>query len=128
MKLSFRAISALLLVAFLATPFVAAADQIAAPLERSVMPGVTTITYANQTLVFTTATPLRVQLKVVSPGHISLRFKAQQARVPAGGESALVVGGQTVIFWEQAGAELFNGEASNTWTDVPLTEGGWTEK
>ena len=128
MKLSVKAISALMLVAFLATPFVAAADQIAAPLERSVLPGVTTIEYAGQTLVFTTAATLKIELRVVSPGNILLRFKAQATRQPSDGSSALLAGGQTVIYWEQAGAEVFNGSPSDAWTDVPLTEGGWTEK
>jgi hypothetical protein len=127
MKLSVRLLSAFLLVAFLALPFVAAADQLPAPLERNVSPGVTTIAYANQTLVFTTATPLRVQLTAVSPGSILLRFKVQSARDVAMG-SVDYGSGQTVIFWEQAGVDVFNGSASNGWTDVPLTEGGWTEK
>jgi hypothetical protein len=127
MKLYARAISALLIVAFLTAPSLLAAQALQAPVDRSVFPGVTTIQYANQTLVFTTAVPLRVKLQVLASGIVELRFKAQQTRSTTGGNQSSA-GGQTVIFWEQAGEDIFNGSASGDWTDIPLTEGGWTEK
>ena len=126
MKFWTRAISALLIIAFLTAPSLLASQQLAAPFDRSVYPGVTTIQYANQTLVFTTAVPLRVKLRVVSPGHIQLRFKAQASRQPQGMGGAS--SGQTVVFWEQIGENVFNGTAPEGWTDIPLSEGGWTEK
>ena len=36
--------------------------------------------------------------------------------------------GQTIIFWEQAAQDVFEGFAPDAWTDIPLGEGGWTEK
>ncbi len=126
MRLCIKVLSALLLVALLVPPVAAAVNQIAAPLERNVSPGVTTITYSNQTLVFTTAVPLRIKLRVTSPGHIELQFKAQETRKTGRGQTSAP--GQTIVFWDQAGDDIFNDAAGGSWVTIPLTEGGWTEK
>jgi hypothetical protein len=131
MKSRVRAISALLIIAFLTVPSLAAGEQLAVPMERTIFPGVTTIQYADQTLVFTTTDPLKIKLSVVPEGHVQLSFKkaASRTQKQTSQQSSVVrSGGHTVIFWEQAGENVFNGTAGEGWSDVPLTEGGWTEK
>ena len=90
-------------------------------------PGVTTVQYANQTLVFTTAVPLKIKLRVTSAGHVELSFKKAASRNQNESMSGASTG-QTVIFWEQAAQDVFEGFAPDSWTDIPLGEGGWTEK
>ena len=123
MKSRVGVLSALLIVAFLAVPALVAADQIPVPIERSVFPGVTTIQYANQTLVFTTAEPLKVKLRVVPAGHVELSFKRAPERASGATKS-----GQTVIFWQESAETIYASAAPDGWFDIPLTEGGWTEK
>ena len=125
MKHGALAISALLIIGLLAVPMLSPAQQIARPIDKSVFPGVTTISYANQTLVFTTPVALRVKLEVLASGKIQLRFKAQTGRT-IGQQSAAM--GQTVIFWQEAAEDLYSGPPPEDWTDVPFGEGGWTEK
>lgn len=125
MKRGAKFISALMIVALVAVPVLLSAQQLAVPVDRSVFPGVTTIQYANQTLVFTTPVALRVKLAVLPSGVIQLRFKAQTT-ASAGQRSASL--GQTVIFWQQAAEDLYNGAPPGTWVDLPFGEGGWTEK
>ena len=127
MNRSVRAISALLIIAFLTVPSLAVSDQLAVPLERGIQPGVTTVQYANQTLVFTTAVPLKIKLSVASDGHVELTFKKAATRDVGQGMAGASTG-QTIIFWEQASQDIFEGFAPDSWTDIPLGEGGWTEK
>lgn len=127
MKCGTRAISALLIIAFLVVPALPSAQQLAKPIDRSVFPGVTTLQYANQTLVFTTPVPLRVKLEVLPSGVIQLRFRAQTS-LRSGLSSTSSTSGQTIIFWQEAAEELYNGTPPQDWTDVPFGEGGWTEK
>lgn len=127
MDLRVRAISALLVIAFLTVPSLVASEQLIAPLERGIQPGVTTVQYANQTLVFTTAVPLKIKLMVASAGHVELSFKKAASRDQGQGMAGASAG-QTVIFWEQAAQDIFEGFAPDNWTDIPLGEGGWTEK
>ena len=126
MKGGTRAISALLIIAFLVVPALPSAQQLAKPIDRSVFPGVTTLQYANQTLVFTTPVALRVKLEVLPSGVIQLRFKAQTST--RYGLQSSTAAGQAVIFWQQASEELYNGVPPDDWIDVPFGEGGWTEK
>jgi len=126
MNLCVRAISALLIIAFLTVPSVVASEQMAAPLERGIHPGVTTIFYANHTLVFTTAVPLKIKLRVVPTGHVELSFRSASRDLGEGMAGA--VAGQTVIFWEEANEEVYSDFAPDGWVDIPLGEGGWTEK
>jgi len=128
MKSRVRAISALLIIAFLTVPSLAVGQQLAAPVEKSIFPGVTTVQYANQTLVFTTTEPLKIKLQVMPAGHVQLSFKKAPSRTTQGQQGMATAAGQTVIFWEQAAESVYNGTAGEGWFDIPLTEGGWTEK
>ena len=126
MKPRVRALSALLIIAFLTVPSLVASEQLAVPLERGIHPGVTTVLYANHTLVFTTAVPLKIRLCVVPAGHVQLSLMTtsyNQGQGNAPGSS-----GQTVIFWEEVNQEVYSGNPSDSWIDIPLAESGWTEK
>lgn len=128
MKSHARVIIALFLITFLTTiPSSLVSQQLPVPVERSVFPGVTTIQYAGQTLVFTTSVPLRVKLRADAVDKIVLRFRSQTTGDDTSSPLSLF-GSQTVIFWEQAADELYNGQAPPDWVDIPLNEGGWTEK
>jgi hypothetical protein len=127
MSLRVRAISALLIIAFLTVPSLAASEELAVPIERGIYPGVTTIQYADQTLVFTTAVPLKIKLRVASAGHVELSFKKADSRDQGRGMAGAATG-QTIIFWEQAAEDVYSGFAPDSWYDIPLGEGGWTEK
>jgi hypothetical protein len=127
MNLRARAISALLIIAFLTVPSLVVSQRLAVPLERGILPGVTTVFYADHTLVFTTAVPLKIKLQVVPAGHVVLSFK--KTTLPGYGQGmGSATGGHTVVFWEQANDDVYSGTAPDDWTDVPLGEGGWTEK
>jgi hypothetical protein len=127
MNLRVRAISALLIIAFLSVPSLVASEQLVVPIERGIHPGVTTIQYASQTLVFTTAVPLKIKLRVATAGHIELSFKKTNSRDQGQGMAGASTG-QTVIFWEQAAEDIYSGFAPDSWYDIPLGEGGFTEK
>ena len=127
MNVRVRAISALLIIAFLTVPSLVVSQELAVPIERGIYPGVTTIQYANQTLVFTTAVPLKIKLRVASAGHVELSFKRAASRDQGRGMAGAATG-QTVIYWEQVAEDIFSGFAQDSWIDLPLGEGGWTEK
>jgi len=127
MKSRVGVLSTLLIVAFLAVPSLVVSDQIATPMERSIFPGVTTVQYSGQTLVFTTAEPLKIKLRVVPAGYVELSFMKAPSRGGSQGARSSA-GGQTVVFWEQSAENLYSGFAPEGWFDIPLTEGGWTEK
>lgn len=123
MKVHVRALAAAVLVLLLVTPTVLVGQKLPAPMERTILPGVTTIQYGGQTLIFTTAVTLHAKFKPITSGF-ELRFKSHSGyggEAPSGG-----LGVQ--IFWEEQNQYIYDGDAPLGWTIITLTEGGWTEK
>ena len=121
-----RAVGILFVLALLAIPFAAVPQQLPAPVEESVAPGVSTIYYAGQTLRFTTDVPLKVFLSAVAPDRIFLKFRAPASYVPGGSSTSAVV----EVYWENWSNEIYEGPPPTTppWEGILLTEGGFTEK
>jgi len=121
-----RAVGILFVLALLAIPFAAVPQQLPAPVEESVAPGVSTIYYAGQTLRFTTDVPLKVFLSAVAPDRVFLKFRAPASYVPGGSSTSAVV----EVYWENWSNEIYEGPPPTTppWEGILLTEGGFTEK
>jgi hypothetical protein len=113
-----------LFVALVLFPLAAVSDQLPAPLERTLFPGVSVIYYANQTFRFTTDVPLQVILLPLDETRIQLKFKAR------GGFQGESVAATTVeIFWDNWENEIYSGSAPiSWWMGILLTESGFTEK
>lgn len=124
-----KALSRLLLIgvilAALIVPFTAISGELAAPIETSVPPGVTTLHYAGQDLKFTTDVALKIELSAPEPGKIQLIVKARG--VPPGASSANT---EVQIYWENWDNEIYAGPppVGEPWSGILLTESGFTEK
>ncbi len=103
---------------------VAHAQQIQAPLDRTLAPGTTTIRYGGESLRFSTTVMIQVRLETLGNNRIRVRVSHR-----AGIEGRLP--GETLqIFWEDWGNELYNGSpppTSSPWDEILNTEGGFTE-
>ena len=127
MKILPKVILASVLVALMLLPLAATSDQLPAPLEKTLMPGVTVIDYADQHLRFTTAVPLQLRLLPLDATHIQLQFRARGIQQPGGGSAP---SSQTVeIFWEDWNNDIYSGSApEGWWSGILATESGFTEK
>jgi hypothetical protein len=119
-----KALIALLVVCSLVLPSALLSQQLAVPVNKSILPGVTNIEYAGQTLVFTSSVALRVKLQMVSLKEIELTVLSR----PGEAQGAPAQGGGLQIWWENWDEELYDGEPPDSWTGILNTEGGWTEK
>ena len=131
-----RVITALLIIGLLVFPALLEAQKLAVPKDRTalpdrtLLPGVTTLTYAGKTLTFTTAVALQIKLRVPAAGQVEVLFRRHPnwaAWPPPPGAAAPAV--ELNIFWDDFGEYVFGGNApSGEWGGVVLSEGGWTEK
>ncbi|MFQ5511527.1 MAG: hypothetical protein ACE5EO_06715 [Candidatus Krumholzibacteriia bacterium] len=130
MKRAMRAITALAVIGLLVAPGMLLADQIAYPVEKTVLPGVTTLHYAGKTLSFTSSVAVQVKFSMPASGVVEMRFRRHPnwgAWPPPPGAAPTTQ--ELSIFWDDLGTGIFGGDApSPDWGDIVLTEGGWTEK
>jgi hypothetical protein len=122
-----RACFAVLLVTVLALPGLSVAEQIPMPVQKVILPGVTTVNYAAQTFVFTSAIKLTAKFEAAFPNEIRITIKT----APSHRSAALAPGGQALlrIYWLDGDEVLFEGDPpEDPWSDIILTEGGFTEK
>ena len=125
MKTFPKTILAGIFVALILFPLAAVSDQLPAPLERNIFPGVSVIDYAGQTFTFTTDVPLQVILLPLDQTRIQLKFKFRGG-MPSG---SAPVAANVEIFWENWDNEIYSGTApSSWWIGILLTESGFTEK
>lgn len=125
MKALPRILCASLLASLLLLPVMAASDQLPAPLEKTILPGTTTISYAGQNLRFTTEVHLRVKLLAISPTQtaISVRVHGGIPVNPAPGDDAVE------IYWSNFDEDLYSGPPpTEEWGGVLNSESGFTEK
>ena len=128
MRGSTRAFLAVLLVTVLALPGLLVAQQVPVPVQKAVFPGVTTVNYAAQTFVFTTTVKLSAKFEAAFPNEIRITVKTAPSHRSGG---ALAPSGQPQlrIYWLEGDEILFEGDPpENPWSDIVLTEGGFTEK
>lgn len=129
MKRLTAAITVCLVLSCMLIPAVLVADQLPVPMEKSVFPGVTTIQYAGQTLVFTTSSMLKVTFRANTANEIEVSVKTATARSTNPYSTTGEVTDQLVINWKNFNEDIYNGQPpSQPWTGVLNTEGGWTEK
>jgi hypothetical protein len=115
------------LVVLVFLPLAAVSDQLPAPLEKNLLPGVTVIQYADQTLRFTTSVPLQVSFLALDEDRIQLRFRARGGQY--GGDGSAPSSSDLQIFWEDWDNDIYCGVVPpDWWTEVLLTESGFTEK
>lgn len=116
----------ILLIAFSAPAF---ADQLPAPLEKDLFPGITHINYAGQSFVF--ETPVLLHVSFVSKGFtlIELKFKVQPAAGGRGGAALASPNDQIAIYWNEWDVDVYTGPPPpEGWQGILNTESGFTEK
>lgn len=125
MKTLPKVILAGIFVTLMLFPLAAVSDQLPAPLERNLFPGVSVIEYAGQTFTFTTDVPLQVIFLPLDQTRIQLKFKSRAVTT-----SGLAPASTDVqIYWDNWDNEIYAGTApANWWIGVLLTESGFTEK
>ena len=129
MKRLTAAITVCLVLSFMLIPAALVADQLPVPMEKSVFPGVTTIQYAGQTLVFTTSTALKVSFRANTANEIEVTVKASGTRSTDPYSTTGETTDQLVINWKNFNQDIYDGQPpTQPWTGVLNTEGGWTEK
>jgi hypothetical protein len=127
MKALARLLVAGIAVALLVTPLAILADQLPAPLEKKLSPGVTTVDYAGQSLRFTTAVPLVVNFSAISETLIRRQVRSYGAAGGGQGSAAANLN----IYWENWDNDVYDGPApppSAPWEGVLNSESGFTEK
>jgi hypothetical protein len=108
-------------------PFAVQADQLPAPLERKLVPGVTTVSYAGQTLRFMTAVPLILRLDPITITQIKITVRSYGSVSGPQGTS----GTSLNIFWENWATDIYDGPPpppSDPWEGIINSESGFTEK
>jgi hypothetical protein len=122
------AIFTVIIVIALALPGLSAAQQLPMPMQKSILPGVTHVDYAGQTFVFTTAVKLTAKFEAAFPNEIRITIKTAPSHRSGG---SLAPSGTPVlrIYWLEGDEVVFEGDPpEDPWSDIILTEGGFTEK
>jgi len=113
-------------LALLLMPLAILADQLPLPLEKKVPAGVTSVTYMNQTLRFTTAVPLVVKFEALSANQIRLTVRTYNS---SSGGAQGSSSSTTSIYWEDWNNDVYDGPPpTGTWEGILYTESGFTEK
>ncbi|MEJ2719714.1 MAG: hypothetical protein P8181_01055 [bacterium] len=125
MRVVTGAILALMLVVALVTPGLLQAQQLPMPVQKIIYPGVTTVEYAGETLVFTTSIALLAKFQFVNATEIEITVSTH-----AGGRATAAAPGNILrIYWQNEDEYIYDGEPpEEEWTGILLTEGGFTEK
>ena len=125
MKALPRVLFASLLACLLIFPALAVSDQLPTPLDKTVLPGTTTIHYAGLNLRFTTDVPLRVKLMPLSTTEVGITVRTHGS-VPVNPVS----GNDSVeIFWEDFNESIYDGPPMiGEWGGIINSESGFTEK
>ena len=118
-------ILALMLVVALVSPGFLMAQQLPMPMQKIIYPGVTTVEYASETLVFTTSVALVAKFQFVSPNEIEVTVRTHSS----GRAGTSAPGNMLRIYWQEEDLWLYDGEPpEDEWTGILQTEGGFTEK
>ena len=123
-----KALIALIIMGLLVMPSAVGAQGLPIPIEKAVLPGVSTIQYAGQTFVFTTSVGLKVRFHAISAGEFEMEVRSLQGH-GSGHPNASSPTDEIVIDWKEFNQRLLDGDASKLpWDGLLNTEGGWTEK
>jgi hypothetical protein len=116
-----------LLILIIAVPATVFSDQLPAKMEKSLLPGITEISYAGENFVFNTTVSIHVSFTAVGPTRIELKFKVLGQRV---GEGYIPSQENRIqIDWLDWNTVLFSGTPpADPWGVILDTEGGYTEK
>jgi hypothetical protein len=124
MKVVTGTIFALMLVVALVSPGLMA-QQLPMPLQKVIYPGVTTVEYASETLVFTTSVALFAKFQCVSENEIEVTVRSHSS----GRAVTNAPGNMLRIYWQEEDRLIYDGEPpEDEWTGILQTEGGFTEK
>jgi hypothetical protein len=108
-------------------PLTVMSDQLPAPLEKNLRPGVTVVVYLGQSLRFTTDVPVQISMIALDENRIRLQFRIRGGEQGQGGQGHAAT--SLVIYWENWDNGIYTGSAPPDWqTEVLLTESGFTEK
>jgi hypothetical protein len=127
MRIVPRVLIACVLLSSLLAPSVLMAGELtySPPLERTILPGATTVRYANQTLEFTTTSPIILKLEVIAPGLIDITVSSKSHSRPPGNSPE---GDSLEIVWKDWQLYLYDGVVPDWWSGIMNSEGGFTEK
>jgi len=118
-------ILALMLVVALVSPGLLTAQQLPLPVQKIIYPGVTTVEYASETLVFTTSVPLVAGFKFISSNEIEVTVRTHTSGRPGSNAPGNILR----IYWQDEDRFIYDGEPpEDEWSGILLTEGGFTEK
>jgi len=128
MRMVFK-IAVIAAVLIFLVPSILYADQLPAPLEKDIFPGVTHLNYAGQHFRFETTVIIHVSLLSLGPTELQMKLKAYPQSGPSGGGQAVSPSDQLTIVWEDWGSDVYNGTPpAKEWTGILDTESGFTEK
>ncbi|UCG50654.1 MAG: hypothetical protein JSW58_10630 [Candidatus Latescibacterota bacterium] len=120
-----RILLAFVLAVVLASPGALMAQQLPLPMQKAIPQGITTVEYAQQTLVFTTSVPLIANFQFISENEIEVRVRTRSS----GQQGGNAPGNILRIWWEEGDEFIYDGEPpEEEWSGILLTEGGFTEK
>jgi hypothetical protein len=119
-------VTAILLLALSAPAF---ADELPAPLEKDIFPGVSHVNYAGQNFTFNTPVPLHVSFVTKGFTIIELKFKVYPSAGSRGGASQASPDDQIAIYWNEWSVNVYAGPPPlEEWEGLLHTESGFTEK
>ncbi len=115
----------------LLVPTLGSGDQLWAPLEKKLPAGVTTFSYAQQTIRVSTPVPLVVRCDPISLSQIRVRVSVYGSLLQQGTDSPNQSSSLLNIYWVDYAADVYNGSlpGSGETVDVVLnTEGGFVDR
>ena len=110
-------------------PSLGLAGELPAPLEKKVLAGTSTITYAGQTLRFTTPVALIVRCDPETAIRIKITVGIYPGTPLPNGAASFAA--ETLnIYWSNVGTDVYNGivPVIEPWTGWLNTEGGFVDR
>lgn len=119
-------LAALLLLSFSIPCF---AEELPAPMEKIISPGVTNVNYAGQNFRFNTTVYIQVSFIPRDFNLIELKFISHSATTTRTPAMAVSPAAQISIDWVTWNTTIFSGSPPpEGWTGLLNTESGYTEK
>lgn len=118
-----------LAVLALLVPSLGLGDELAVPIEKKIVAGTTTITYAGQNIRFTTPVALLVKLEPDGTTRIKMTVQIYPGTPMPDGPTTYA--DETLnIYWTDYETDVYNGGVPVTepWTGYLNTEGGFVDR
>lgn len=128
MKLLRTTLIALAVLALL-VPSLGLGGEMPVPLEKKIVPGTTSITYAGQTFRFTTSVSILLKCDPESPTRFKMTVQLYPGTPMPNGPMTFATETLT-IYWNEYGTDVYNGTIPCTepWVGYLNTEGGFVDR